>query len=108
LYGRVHREAQPARAPGAEPGHRIGAACRGRDPVGDLADHAVENGVEERLLALEVVVQRAALDPGGRQDRLDGGAVVAVPAEQLAARRDQPLAGGPALLDPEILHRRAL
>jgi hypothetical protein len=72
--------------------------------LGDCRHLAVEHGVEELLLALEVVVERAALHPGRGEDRVQRRAVVAVGPELLAAGREQTLARRTPALDSSVHH----
>ena len=70
---------------------------------------AVDDGEEEVLLAGEVLVDRAAGEPGGLGDLLEGRALEAAPGEDLGGRGDQHVAG---LLAPpfpgELLDRHRL
>ena len=67
-----------------------------RDAVADC----FQDGVEQGFLAREVVVERAAADPGGGQYRLDRGAPVAVAGEQAGGHLDELAARGAALGRP--------
>ena len=79
---RVRAEAQLAR--------RIAAgAGRGEDRLDDVGLDRLVDGAEQVLLAGEVVVHRAAGDPGGVDDLLAAGRGVALMGEQAASRRDQ-------------------
>ena len=60
--------------------------------VADLCD-----GLEQGFLPSEVVVERAAADPRGRQHGLDRGALVPVLGEQPGGHLDELAAGGTAL-----------
>src|SRR5262249_50719505 len=106
---RVAGETEPGTAAGAERLDRIvDAAGRLRDPLGDVGLDLVEHGLEQRLLAVEVMVQRAPADAGFAEHGGDRGSLVAVRDEeprrdrhQLPARR-LPLLDLPAHLPLDI------
>src|SRR5690348_3190299 len=86
-HGRVLDECDPPGAPEAQHLHRIAVAEVDRhqlfdDPFLDVLD----DGLEQPVLAVEVVVQRAAADTRLAQDLLGRGVLVALRGEQ--ARRD--------------------
>jgi len=63
-------------------GRTFGGEDRAQEPR-DVAANAVDDGRREFGLAVrKVVVERAGLDVGGRQDLVDAGRRVALPAEQ--------------------------
>jgi hypothetical protein len=57
-----------------------------------------EDGVEERLLAAEVVIERALGHLGAGHDRVQRGARVAVLGEQLGGDLEERLLGGGGVL----------
>ena len=65
-----HPQPGPAADPQALDGITRGAGSAG-DPRCDLLDDAVEDGIEQCLLALEVVVEGAALDASRAKDRVE-------------------------------------
>ena len=71
------------------------------DGLGGIGLDPFEDGLEQRLLAAEVVVQRALGHPGARDDRVERGVGVAVLGEQVLGDVDQrALGGGGVLLAP--------
>lgn len=99
----IHRSLQPCHAPRAQRGDRVEATGCRDDRIGDVTDDLVQDGVEECLLAVEVVVQAAPGHAGEIEHGLDGRCVVTSAAEQLPARADEPLAGCPALFPAKVL-----
>jgi hypothetical protein len=92
---------------GLEEGAQSGARLRPRVPVGSegrrdrargVGLHPLEDRLEQRLLAAEVVVERSLRDPGARHDRIQAGAGVPVLGEELGGDVDQrPLRRGGVL-----------
>ena len=87
---------QPARR--ASTGSPI-ALRRRRDLLGDVGLDLVEHGLEQRLLAVEVMVEGAAADVRLAQHGLDRRALVAVSDEEPRRDRDQPPSRRLPLLD---------
>ena len=74
----------------AQLARRIAAgAGRGEDRLDDVGLDRLVDGAEQVLLAGEVVVHRAAGDPGGVDDLLAAGRGVALTGEQATSRCDQ-------------------
>ena len=93
-----------------QPDPRQGAGPQHRDRIrgipgdvlplpGDTGADLLQDRPEQRLLAREVVVERAPADSGAGLHRLDRGAVVAVLGEQPGRDLDHVRPGGPAPLD---------
>ena len=97
---RVAGHPDPGQGAGPQHGDRV--RCAPGDVLA-LPDDALpdlfQDREEQRLLAREVVVQRAAADPGLGLDRLDRRAVVPVLGEQPRRNLDHVRPGGPAPLD---------
>ena len=90
----------PGQAPCPEQGDRV--RCVPGDVfllLGDAGAELLEDRPEQRLLAREVVVERAAADAGRGLHRLNRRAVVALLGEQPRRDLDHVRAGGPASLD---------
>ncbi|MDT5106477.1 MAG: hypothetical protein QOI25_3990 [Mycobacterium sp.] len=70
-------------------GRTFGGEERAQEPR-DIAADAVDDGGRQFGLAVrEVVVERAGLDVGGRQDLVDAGRRLALPAEQQRRALDE-------------------
>jgi len=93
---------QPDPGQGACPQHGDRVRCVPGDVLallGDAGADLLQDRPEQRLLAREVVVERATADPGAGLDRLDRRAVVPVLGEQSRRNLDHVRPGGPAPLD---------
>jgi hypothetical protein len=87
-------------ATGAQRLDRVGRiAGRRRDLGGDVGFDLFEHGLEQRLLAAEVMVERAAADARLAQHRLDRSARVAIGDEETRPDRNQLATGRLPLLD---------
>ena len=78
------------------------------DELGVLVARPVDRRLRELVLAPgEVVVQRAERGLGGGEDLLDAGAGVALAAEQLGARLEDPVSCRPGVpvTEPEWSYR---
>ncbi len=105
----VSGELEPFEAPGAKGVRRVrrGSGCRS-----DLARRshvqALEHRLEERLLAFEVVVERAAARAGRCQHGLDRGCVVPVLCEELRRGFEQASSCGVAAEPSSVLAHRTI
>jgi hypothetical protein len=93
---------QPDPGQGARPQRGDRVRCVPGDVLalpGDAGADLFQDGPEQRLLAREVVVERAAADPGAGLHRLDRRPVVAVFGEQSRRDLDHVCPGSPAPLD---------
>ena len=93
---------QPDPGQGARPQRGDRVRCVPGDVfalLGDAGADLLQDRPEQRLLAREVVVERAAADSGAGLHRLDRRAVVAVLGEQPRRDLDHVRPGGPAPLD---------
>jgi len=108
--GRVDQHDLPDDRVAGQPDPRQGACPQHGDGVrgvpgdvlallGDAGADLLQDRPEQRLLAREVVVERAAADSGAGLDRLDRRAVVPVLGEQPRRNLDHVRPSGPAPLD---------
>ena len=104
---RVAGQVDPGQGGGA---HRVDGVGAVADDLGELRRYAVDDcfkdGLEQGFLPREVMVEGAAADSGGRQHRLDRGALIAVFGKQPGGHLDELAARGAALCGP--LARRRL
>jgi transcriptional regulator GlxA family with amidase domain len=101
LDHRVDRHADPRQRQYPQPLHHVRDVARRRRQVRhDPGLHALDYGPEQRVLAREVVVERAAAHAGRREHVLDRRVLVPVLREQPGGDLDQPLARRPSPRGP--------
>ena len=79
--------------PGPQAGHRVQVVEVGPLGLQDRVGLVVDDGADQRLLVLEVVVHLRAAHPGGRPDVLQRGLGRAALEDELRRGRDDPLPG---------------